>query len=122
MRQNRLVALGRDAYEPTRTVLVDREGRASRFGGTRLGKGGVGTLKANGQVLDSHSMPRKSAGRHRMVRDLLRRVDTGTAAYESDYQVPFRFTGELHELTMSLGPEGLTPAAREIILRTYRDR
>ena len=41
---------------------------------------------------------------------------------ESDYRVPFRFTGKLNKLTMALGPEELTPAEREMIFNTYRDK
>jgi hypothetical protein len=41
---------------------------------------------------------------------------------DNDYQVSFRFTGKIAKLTMALGPEELTPAEREMIYGTYRDR
>jgi hypothetical protein len=31
-------------------------------------------------------------------------VDTGTPVDDKDYQVPFRFTGKLHRLTVELKP------------------
>lgn len=49
-------------------------------------------------------------------------IDTGTPVDDADYQVPFRFTGKIHKLTMRLGPEQLTPAERGMIYGMYRDR
>jgi hypothetical protein len=40
----------------------------------------------------------------------------------ADYRVPFPFTGKIHKLTVRLGPEELTPAEREMIYGTYRNR
>jgi arylsulfatase len=93
-----------------------------KYDGPGLGKGGVGTLKVNGQVLDSHPMPRSLPVSIGWCETFCVGVDTGTAVDESDYQVPLRFTGKIHKLTMSLGPEELTPAQREMIFRTYRDK
>ena len=36
--------------------------------------------------------------------------------------MPFRFTGKIDKLTVKLGPEELTPAEREMIFGTMRDR
>jgi hypothetical protein len=36
--------------------------------------------------------------------------DTGTPADDKDYQVPFRFTGKLKELTIKVEPPKLTEA------------
>ena len=41
---------------------------------------------------------------------------------DQDYQVPFPFTGTIGKLTITLGPEELTPAEREMIYGTYRAR
>jgi hypothetical protein len=41
---------------------------------------------------------------------------------DQDCQVPFRFTGKIDQLTVQLGPEELTPAEREMIFGTYRER
>ena len=49
-------------------------------------------------------------------------IDTGTPVDDADYRVPFPFTGKIHKLTVKLGPEELTPAEREMIYGTYRDR
>jgi len=47
-------------------------------------------------------------------------VDTGRSVDGRDYQVPFRFTGEIYKLTARLGPEELSPAEREMIYGTLR--
>ena len=39
--------------------------------------------------------------------------DTGTPVDDKDYQVPFKFTGKIDKLTISLEPPKLTPADME---------
>jgi len=36
-------------------------------------------------------------------------ADTGTPVDDHDYQVPFKFTGKIDKLTMSIEPPKLTP-------------
>jgi len=80
-----------------------------------LGQGGTGTLKVDGQVVDTHPMPRSLPVGIGWVETFNVGVDTGTPVDESDYQVPFPFSGKLNKLTVTLGPEELTPAEREMI-------
>ncbi len=40
-------------------------------------------------------------------------IDLRTPVDDKDYQVPFRFTGKLNNLTIKLGHEQLTDADRE---------
>lgn len=49
-------------------------------------------------------------------------IDTGIPVDDADYRVLFPFTGKIHKLTVKLGPEELTPAEREMIYGTYRNR
>jgi hypothetical protein len=49
-------------------------------------------------------------------------IDTATPVDDQDYQVPFEFTGKIHKLTVTLGPEQLTPAEREMIYGAARAR
>ena len=42
-------------------------------------------------------------------------IDLRTPVDDKDYQVPFRFTGKLNNLTIRLGPGQLTDADREQI-------
>jgi len=41
---------------------------------------------------------------------------------DSDYQVPFRFTGKIDKLTVEVGPEELSTADRTMIHKTFRDK
>jgi arylsulfatase A-like enzyme len=80
-----------------------------------LGQGGTGTLKVDGNVVDTHPMPRSLPVGIGWVETFNVGVDTGTPVDDQDYQIPFRFTGTLNQLTVKLGPEELTPAEREMI-------
>ena len=42
-------------------------------------------------------------------------VDTRTGVEDKDYQLPFRFTGKLDELTIKLGPGQLTEADDKVM-------
>jgi arylsulfatase len=39
-------------------------------------------------------------------------LDTGTPIDDQDYQVPFRFTGTIGKLTVTLGPSQIEAAAK----------
>lgn len=74
---------------------------------TGLGRGGTGTLKVDGEVVSSH----------RMARTLPLIVygecfdigaDTGTPV-DDDYEVPFRFTGKLDKLKITVDRPKLSP-------------
>jgi arylsulfatase len=90
--------------------------------GPGFGKGGTGTLKVDGKVVDSHPMPRSVPVRLPWCETFNVGIDTGTPVDDKDYQVPFRFTGTIGKLTVKLGPEELTPAEREMIYGTDRKR
>jgi arylsulfatase A-like enzyme len=93
-----------------------------QYGGPGLGKGGTGTLQVDGQPVDSHPMPKSLPVGIGWTETFNVGIDTGTPVDDQDYQVPFKFTGTINKLTVSLGPEQLTPAEREMIFGTYRDR
>ena len=87
-----------------------------------LGQGGTGTLKVDGKVVDSHPMARSLPVGIGWTETFNVGIDTGTPVDDKDYQVPFPFTGKIIKMTISLGPEELTPAEREMIYGTYRAR
>ena len=92
------------------------------YDGPGLGKGGTGTLKLNGKIVDSHPMPHSFAFGLPWVDTFDVGIDTGTPVDDSDYQVPFRFTGKIDKLTVELGPEELSTADRAMIHKTFRDK
>jgi arylsulfatase A-like enzyme len=109
---------GKDALTPgEHTLEFDW-----KYDGPGLGKGGTGSLKVDGKVLDSHSMPRSLPIGIGWVETFNVGVDTGTPIDDQDYQVPFGFTGKIDKLTVKLGPEELTPAEREMLGLTLRAR
>jgi arylsulfatase len=83
-----------------------------------FGQGGTGTLKVDGKVVDTKSMPKSLPVGIGWVETFNVGVDTGTPVDDQDYQVPFKFTGKIDKLTVKLGPEELTPAERELIYGT----
>jgi arylsulfatase len=91
-----------------------------KYDGPGLGKGGTGTLKVDGQVVDTKPLPKSLPIGIGWVETFNVGVDTGTPVDGQDYEVPFPFTGKIDQLTIKLGPEDLTPAEREMIYGTYR--
>jgi hypothetical protein len=82
-----------------------------------MGKDGTGTLKADGKVLDSHAMSHSLPISIMWNEGFDVGLDTGTPVDDSDYQVPFRFTGTIDKLTVKLGPEQLAKVQKT--LREY---
>ena len=48
-------------------------------------------------------------------------ADTGTPVDDKDYQVPFRFTGKLNKLTLSIDRPKLSPADVEKLKEAQRN-
>ena len=92
-----------------------------KYDGPGLGKGGTGTLKLDGQVLDRHPMPKSVPVGIGWCETFDVGIDTGTAVDDADYQVPFRFTGTINKLTVKLGPEELTPEERKLLGLTAKN-
>jgi arylsulfatase A-like enzyme len=73
-----------------------------KYDGPGLGKGGTGTLKVDGEVADSHPMPKSLPIAIAWDETFNVGIDTGTPVDDSDYQVPFAFTGKIDKLTVKL--------------------
>lgn len=74
-----------------------------KYEGPGFGKGGVGALKVDGKVVDSHPMPRSVPVILPWCETFCVGVDTGTPVDDDDYQVPFHFTGKVEKVTIKLG-------------------
>jgi len=82
--------------------------------GPGLGKGGIGTLTADGKVVDTRPMARSLPGELPWFESF----NTGNSLappVADDYQVPFPFTGTINTVTVKLGPLELTPQEMEIL-------
>jgi arylsulfatase len=93
-----------------------------KYDGPGFGKGGTGTLKVDGEVVDTKPMPKSLPIGIGWVETFNVGIDTGTSVDSQNYQVPFPFTGKIDKLTVKLGPEELTPAEQEMIYGTMRNR
>jgi arylsulfatase A-like enzyme len=93
--------LGKEALAPGKHKLVFQWD----YDGPGLGKGGTGTLKIDGKVVDKHPMPKSlpiTTGWNEVFNV---GIDTATPVDDTDYQVPFPFTGKIEKLTVKLERE-----------------
>jgi arylsulfatase len=103
---------GRDPLAPGRHVIT----LDFNYDGGGIGKGGQATLTVDGTVVGSGKLPRTIPFRMSLDETLDIGEDTGTPVSE-DYQVPFKFTGELEKVTISISEHHLT----EEQLAAYRE-
>jgi arylsulfatase len=75
------------------------------YDGPGLGKGGTGTLKVDGEIADTHPMPKSLPITVAWDETFNVGIDTGTSVDDQDYQVPFPFTGKIEKLTVKLGAQ-----------------
>lgn len=75
-----------------------------------IGRSATGVLRVNGQEVARQSMERTIPLTLQWDENFDIGADTGTPVDDRDYQVPFRFTGTLHKLTLSIEHPVLTEA------------
>ncbi len=75
-----------------------------------IGRAGMGTLKVDGKVVSTQTMDRTVPLVLPWDETFDIGADTGTPVDDKDYQVPFKFTGKIDKLTISLEPPKLTAA------------
>jgi arylsulfatase len=73
-----------------------------------VGRGGTGVLKVDGKEVARNSMERSVPFILQWDENFDIGADTGTPV-ANDYQVPFRFTGKLDKLTLTIDRPKLTP-------------
>ncbi|WP_345819631.1 arylsulfatase [Methylobacterium fujisawaense] len=79
--------------------------------GGPFSRGGSGTLSVDGQEVARRSLPRTLPFTFAWDETLDVGLDTGTPVDDSDYQVPFNFTGKLNRIIVDLGESSVTPEA-----------
>jgi arylsulfatase len=79
--------------------------------GAPFSRGGSGTLSVDGQEVARRSLPRTLPFTFAWDETLDVGLDTGTPVDDSDYQVPFNFTGKLNRIIVDLGESSVTPEA-----------
>jgi arylsulfatase A-like enzyme len=74
-----------------------------------IGRSGTGTLKVDGQVVATQTMPHTIPLILAWDENLDVGSDTGTGVDDQDYDVPFAFTGKIGKITLTLDRPQLTP-------------
>jgi arylsulfatase A-like enzyme len=85
------------------------------YDGPGFGKGGTGVLKVDGQEAANKKMPHTIPFLMALDETFDVGVDTRTPVDDNDYQLPFKFTGQITKVTFKLGPEQLTSDDRKVI-------
>jgi arylsulfatase len=73
-----------------------------------IGKNGTGTLKVDGKIVATQTMDKTIPLTLPWDETFDIGADTGTPVDDHDYQVPFKFTGKLNKLTISIDRPKLT--------------
>ena len=86
-----------------------------------IGRGGIGVLKVDGKPVATRKMERTLPLILQFDENLDIGADTGTPVDDRDYQVPFRFTGTLHKVTLKVEPPVLTEADKQKLMQAHRN-
>jgi len=104
------------------TIVFDwQPSTADRFP-LPFGRGGTGVLSVDGQAVATRSMPRTIPVALTLDETFDVGLDTGTPVDDSDYQVPFAFTGRIVKITIDLGASTVTPQALQDLQRLLAAR
>ncbi len=87
--------------------------RYNNFSG--IGQGGIGTLTIDGKVVDSKPMKKTLPLILQWDETFDIGSDTGTPVDDSDYQIPFTFTGKLLQLNIKIKPPELSDADKKLL-------
>jgi arylsulfatase len=74
-----------------------------------LGKGGTGYLKVDGKIVAENKMDNTIPMLMQWCESFDVGADTGSPVADEDYQTPFRFTGKLNKLTLTIDRPELSP-------------
>jgi arylsulfatase len=85
-----------------------------------IGRGGIGVLKVDGKEVARQTMEHSIPLIMQWDENFDIGADTGTPV-SNDYQVPFRFTGKLNKLTLTIDRPKLTPTDVKRLMATRRN-
>jgi arylsulfatase A-like enzyme len=86
-----------------------------------IGRGGTGVLKVDEKVVAEQKMERTLPIILQWDENFDIGADTGTPVNDSDYQVPFRFTGTLDRLTLTIDRPELSEADKKRLMAAQRN-
>ena len=82
-----------------------------------IGRSGTGVLKVDGKEVATQKMERTLPLILQWDENFDVGADTGTPVDDHDYQVPFKFTGKLNKLTLTIDRPKLTPADEKLLMQ-----
>ena len=86
-----------------------------------IGRSGTGVLKVDGKPVATQKMERTLPLILQWDENFDVGADTGTPVDDKDYQVPFRFTGKLDKLTLTIDRPKLTPEDEKRLMEAQRN-
>jgi hypothetical protein len=86
-----------------------------------IGRGGTGVLTVDGKEVARQTMDRTLPLILQWDESFDIGADTGTPVDDADYQIPFKFTGKLEKLTLTIDRPQLTPADIEKLKEATRN-
>jgi arylsulfatase len=86
-----------------------------------IGRSGTGVLKVDGQVVATQKMEHTVPLILQWDENFDVGADTGTPVDDNDYQVPFKFTGKLNKLTLTIDRPKLTPEDERRLMEAQRN-
>jgi arylsulfatase A-like enzyme len=86
-----------------------------------IGRSGTGVLKVDGKEVANQKMERTLPLILQWDENFDVGADTGTPVNDADYQVPFKFTGKLTKLTLSIDRPKLTPEDEKKLMQATRN-
>ena len=97
-----------------------------KYDGPGMAKGGTGVMSVDGEEVARKTIPHTVPALMTIDESFDVGVDTRTSVDDEDYQPPFRFTGKLNQLTITLEPSQVTDTDRqkaaEMITTAHDDR
>jgi arylsulfatase A-like enzyme len=93
--------------------------------GFAVARGGTGTFSVDGKEVAKHSLPKTLPFIWAWDETFDIGLDTGTSVDDTDYQVPFAFTGKLVKITFDLGESSVSPESIRVMMEELakkRDR
>ena len=87
-----------------------------------IGRGGTGVLKVDGKVVAEQKMEHTLPFILAWDENLDVGSDTGTPVDDRDYQVPFKFTGKINKITLTVDRPKLTPADEKRLMEAIQEK
>jgi hypothetical protein len=87
-----------------------------------FGRGGTGVLKVDGKEVANQKMEHTLPFILQWDENLDIGSDTGSPMCDTDYQVPFKFTGKINKITLTIDRPKLTPEDEKKLMEAMHDK